>query len=79
MRYQVLIFKDLAYQMPVDPESRRRILEFVKSLVENPAEKADYTELPYYTKIVGYTAITFWIDDTVAEVTVSSIDNADRG
>ena len=81
MNFKVFVVKNQAFNMPVDSNAKESIILFIKSLSEKPESKADFVELgdgePIYTKVIGSTAISYWVDGIAFEVTVYAIGDAD--
>ena len=81
--YHVFVNLELLEALPRGSAQRRMILDFVSSLHERPATPGDYVERDgdgrtQQIKIVGDYAVTYWPDDAVKTVMVTSIRKADR-
>ena len=82
MNFKVLVDLDLAFEMPDDPGSKKKILAFMRSLSAEPVAKADFFELDpdsaiIYTKIIDDKAVSYLVDSEKMEVSVEFIRPAD--
>ena len=83
MEYDVFIHVDLSEGMPKTGIQRRRIMEFIHGLRDDPHTPGDFTDKDASlrtreVKIVGDYAITYWVDDPVKAVMVVDIRAADQ-
>ena len=83
MEYDVFIHVDLSEGMPKTGIQRRRIMEFIHGLRDDPRTPGDFTDKDASlrtreVKIVGDYAITYWVDDPVKAVMVVDIRAADQ-
>ena len=81
-RYRVYLHLDLLETLPKRSEQKRKILNFIRSLEQNPFTKGDFTDKDSSLrtreiKIIGDHAITFWADHPVKSVMVVDIQPAD--
>jgi hypothetical protein len=65
-RYEVYLHFDLLESVPARGEQRRRIMDFVRSLADQPNSSGDYTDSAEsqrtrQIKIVGKYAVTYWV------------------
>ncbi len=81
--YAVYIHLDLLELVPGRGEQRKQIMNFIRSLAENPHTPGDYTDQDEslrtrQIKIVARYAITYWVDDPVGSVMIVGVRLADR-
>lgn len=81
--YAVYIHLDLLDSVPGRGEQRRRIMNFIRSLAENPHTPGDYTDQDKsqrtrQIKIVARYAITYWVDEPVRSVMIVGVRPADQ-
>ena len=62
---------------------RQRLLNFIRSLADNPNTPGDFSETDgvgrlVQVKLVGRYALTFWADHAVSEVKITHIRLADQ-
>ena len=82
-RYQVYLHIDLLEAVPKSGLQRQRIMDFVRSLQDQPRTEGDYTDKDAslrvrQIKIIGDYAVTYWLDDPVEAVMVVDVRLADR-
>ena len=82
LRYSVYIHADLLEAVPARGEQRRLVMQFVRSLAEQPETAGDYTDRDdslrvRQIKIVGHYAITYWVDHPARAVMVVGAQRAD--
>jgi len=82
-RHDVYIHADVLDAFPKSGLQRTRIMDFVRSLHENPDTQGDFTDKDAslrerQIKIVGDYAVTFWLDAPVKIVMVVDVRRADR-
>ena len=73
--YKVFINLDILSEVPASGKAREQILNFIKSLADDPFQSGDYSDIDdvgrtIFTKIVASYAITYWADSPVREVKV---------
>lgn len=61
---------------------REKVMQFIRSLAENPNTGGDFSEpddarRTVQVKIIGRYAITFWADHAVSEIKVTHVKAAD--
>jgi hypothetical protein len=82
-RYAVYLHFDLLESVPVRSEQRKRIMDFVRSLADQPHAPGDFTDIDEsqrtrQIKIIGNYAVTYWADEPVRIVMVVGVRPADR-
>ena len=82
MSFTVFVHPEIAFDMPLDGESRARIMLFIRSLEEEPLAKADFAELnadgePQFSTIIDSSAVGYLVDLGKMEVTVNLLEPAD--
>ena len=82
-RYQVYLHIDLLEAVPKSGVQRRRIMDFVRALQDQPQTEGDYADKDAslrvrQIKIIGDYAVTYWLDDPVKTVMVVDVRLADR-
>jgi uncharacterized protein (UPF0210 family) len=80
--YAVYINEAALATAPRSGSQRRKMMEFVNSLGENPFTHGDFSEVDgagrtVQVKVVGRYAVTFWADHAVSEVKITHIKPAD--
>ncbi len=84
MRPYVIYINEAALVFaPRSGPQRERLMQFIRSLAENPNTSGDFSEKDgvnrtVQVKIVGRYAITFWADHAALEVKVTHIKPADQ-
>ena len=81
--YNVYLHIELLEVVPTRGEQRRLIMNFIRSLAENPRTPGDFTDRDKtlrtrQIKIVGRYAVTYWVDEAVKAVMVVSVRAADK-
>ena len=81
--HDVYLHLGLLEAVPRAGAHRRRIMDFIKSLRENPDTQGDITDRDdtdriRQIKVIGDYAITYWHDSAVNTVMVVDIRHADR-
>lgn len=81
--YSVYVHLELLEIVPSRGEQRKLIMNFIRSLGDNPYTPGDFTDhdeslRTRQIKIVGRYAITYWVDDPVKAVMVVAVQPADR-
>lgn len=81
--YAVYLHVDLLDAVPNSGAQRKRIMDFIRTLREQPRTEGDYTDKDTsqrvrQIKIIGDYAITYWLDDPVKIVMVVDVRPADR-
>lgn len=81
--YAVYINQAALDSAPKSGTQRKLVMDFVRSLAENPNFTGDFsekddTDRTLYVKVVGRFAVTFWADHAVCEVKVTHIKPADK-
>lgn len=81
--YQVYLHFDLLASIPTGGAKRRRIMEFVRALANQPHLPGDYADRDSIgrtrqIKIIENYAITYWVDEAVKTVMVVGACPADR-
>jgi mRNA-degrading endonuclease RelE of RelBE toxin-antitoxin system len=81
--FGVYLHLDLLKVVPARGDQRRYVMDFIRSLAENPYTPGDFTDQDEslrkrQIKIVGRYAITYWVDDPVRAVMVVGVRPADR-
>lgn len=82
-RYAVYLHFDLLEDVPARGDQRRRIMDFVRSLADQPNTPGDHTDTDgsvrtRQIKIVGQYAVTYWLDEPVRIVMVVGVRRAAR-
>jgi hypothetical protein len=82
--YEVYLHEKVLECAPRSGSSRRRVMDFVRSLASDPFQKGDYEDSDpaghrVGVKLVGRYAVTFFVDHAVGEVKVVNIAPADEG
>ena len=80
--YSVYLHIDLLEVVPVRGGQRKQIMDFVRSLAQDPHALGDYTDLDEthrtrQIKIIGRYAVTYWADDPVKSVMIVDVRPAD--
>ena len=83
LHYSVFVHLDLFEVVPKRESQRQRVMEFVRSLSNNPFTLGDFTDKDNalhtrQIKVVGDFAITYWVDDPVKTVMIVDIRSADK-
>lgn len=83
LRYSVFVHLDLFEVVPKRGSQRQRVMEFIRSLSNNPFTHGDFTDTDnvlhtQQIKVVGDFAITYWVDDPVKTVMIVDIRSADK-
>jgi mRNA-degrading endonuclease RelE of RelBE toxin-antitoxin system len=81
--HDVYLHLGLLDAVPKTGVHRQRIMDFIKSLRENPDTQGDITDRDdtdrtRQIKVIGDYAITYWLDAPVKIVMVVDIRHADR-
>ncbi len=81
--YEVYMHIGLLDEVPKSGKERRRIMEFIRSLRENPNTSGDFTDKDgslrvREVKIIGDYAVTYWVDGPVKRVMIVDVRRADR-
>jgi len=81
--YRIFLHIELLDVVPARGKQRQRIMEFIRSLAEQPHLPGDFTDQDdnlrtRHIKIIGRYAITYWADDPVRAVMVVDVRMADR-
>lgn len=81
--FAVYLHVDLLEVVPNRGAQRRLIMNFIRSLADNPYTPGDFTDQDQskrtrQIKIIGHFAITYWVDDPVKVVMVVEVQPADR-
>lgn len=82
-RYEVNLHFELLEVVPKRGSQRQRVMDFIRSLGEQPFTAGDFTDKDAslrtrQIKIVGQYAITWWVDHPVKVVMVVDIRSADK-
>ena len=82
-RYSVFVHLDLFEVVPKRGTKRQRVLEFIRSLADDPFKPGDFTDRDSalqtrQIKVIGDFAITYWADHPVKTVMVVDIRSADK-
>jgi mRNA-degrading endonuclease RelE of RelBE toxin-antitoxin system len=82
-RYAVYLHFDLLEIVPARGQQRRRIMNFVRSLADQPNTPGDFTDTDEskrtrQIKIIGDYAVIYWVDEPVKIVMVVGVRPADR-
>ena len=80
---EVYLHADLLHLMPRNTAQRRRVMEFVRHLHNDPDMAGDFTDRDgtqrtRQIKSIGDYAITYWHDSPVNTVMIVDIRRADR-
>jgi mRNA-degrading endonuclease RelE of RelBE toxin-antitoxin system len=83
MGYAVYLHLDLLEAVPSRGRQRRQIMNFLRSLADNPRAPSDFNDRDSslrtrQIKIIGQYAVTYWVDDPVKAVMVVSVQPAKR-
>jgi hypothetical protein len=81
-RYAVYLHLEILEAIPKRGTQERRILNFIRSLADNPFIEGDFTEKDaslqtLQIKIIGDYAITYWVDHPVKCVMIVNVCIAD--
>ena len=81
--YKVYINQDVILSAPRSGVQRRRVMDFIYSLANNPHLPGDFSERDHVgrtvqVKVVGSYAVTYWPDHAVSEVKVTHVKPADQ-
>ena len=81
--YDVYLHERLLACAPRSGRSRERIMDFVRSLADNPFQRANYEDADpaghsVGVKLVGRFAVTYFVDHAVREVKIVNIEPADN-
>jgi mRNA-degrading endonuclease RelE of RelBE toxin-antitoxin system len=81
-KYRVFFHLDLFDSIPKRSTQRRKILDFLRSLEDNPFAPGDFSDKDAslsvrQIKIIGDYAITYWTDHPVKSVMVLDLKPAD--
>jgi hypothetical protein len=81
--YAIYINEAVLASAPHSGIQREGIMNFVRSLAENPNIAGDFSEKDeanrtVQVKIIGRYAVTFWADHAVSEIKVTHIKPADQ-
>lgn len=82
-RYEIYLHLDLLESVPRKGSQRKKIMDFICSLREDPFALGDYTDQDSASrkrqiKVIGDYAITYWLDDPVKKVMIVDIRAADK-
>jgi mRNA-degrading endonuclease RelE of RelBE toxin-antitoxin system len=80
--YRVYLHLDLLEALPKRSAQKRRVLDFIRSLEQDPSAPGDFTDKDAtlrvrQIKIIGDYAITYWADHPVKAVMIVDIQRAD--
>ena len=80
--YEVYLHEKLLACAPRAGTSRKRVMDFVRSLASAPFQKGDYEDSDpaghsLGVKLVGRYAVTFFVDHAVGEAKIVNIEPAD--
>ncbi len=80
--YAIYISEAALNSAPRSGRQRERLMQFIRSLADNPNTSGDFSEpddarRTVQVKIVGRYAITFWADHAVSEIKITHIKTAD--
>ncbi len=81
--YAVFINEQALASAPKSGPQIRRVMDFVRSLANNPNAVGDFPEQDsagrtVQVKIIGRFAVTYWVDHPVSEIKVTHIKPADK-
>ena len=81
-RYEVYLSVGLFDALPKTGTRRRAILDFIRSLHEQPNTPGDFVEQDassreVQVKLVGGYAVSYWLDDPVKIVMIAKVEPAD--
>jgi hypothetical protein len=81
--YAVYLHLELLEIVPKRGRQHKQILQFIRSLAENPFSEGDYTDKdqslhPRQIKIIGDYAITYWADHPAKTVMIVDVRHAIR-
>ncbi|HVU27743.1 MAG TPA: hypothetical protein VHG71_08420 [Verrucomicrobiae bacterium] len=81
--YAIYINEAALASAPKSGLQRRKVMEFIRSLADNPNASGDFSEQDgagrnVQVKIIGRYALTFWADHAVSEIKVTHIKLADQ-
>jgi hypothetical protein len=81
-RYAFYLHFDLLEVVPARGEQRRRIMNFVRLLADQPHAPGDFTDTDTsqrtrQIKVIGDYAVTYWVDGPVKIVMVVGVRPAD--
>lgn len=81
--YEVYVHVDLLSAVPKSGNQRKRIMDFLRNLRENPNMPGDFTDKDAslrerQIKLIGDYAITYWLDAPVRAIMVVDIRLADK-
>ena len=82
--YEVYLHEKLLACAPRSGRSRKRVMDFVRSLASDPFQKGDYEDSDAAghsigVKLIGCYAVTFFVDHAVGEVKIVNLELADEG
>jgi hypothetical protein len=80
--YAIYISEAALNSAPRSGRQREKVMQFIRSLADNPNTSGDFSELDdarrtVQVKIIGRYAITFWADHAVSEIKVTHVKAAD--
>jgi hypothetical protein len=81
--YAVFINEQALASAPKSGSQMRRVMDFIRSLANNPNTLGDFPEPDgsgrmVQVKIIGRFAVTYWVDHPVCEIKVTHIKPADK-
>ena len=81
--YAIYINEGVLAFAPKSGLQRQRVMEFIRSLADNPNTLGDFSEKDdagrvVQVKLVGRYALTYWADHAVSEIKVTHIKLSDR-
>jgi len=81
--YDVYMHIGLLDEVPKSGHERRRIMDFIRSLRENPDTPGDFADRDNSlrtreVKIIGDYAVTYWVDAPVKRVMIVDVRRADK-
>jgi hypothetical protein len=80
--YAIYISEAALNSAPRSGWQREKVMQFIRSLADNPNTSGDFSESDdarriVQVKIIGRYAITFWADHAVSEIKVTHTKRAD--
>ena len=81
--YTIYINEATLATAPKAGEPRQQVMNFIRSLADNPNTPGDFSEADgagrnVQVKLVGRYALTFWADHAVSEIKITHIQLADQ-
>lgn len=81
--YRIFLHVELLDGIPARGEARKRIMDFIRSLADNPNTPGDFSDFDEeqrsrQIKIIGRHAITYWTDEAVKVVMIVDARLADQ-